>query len=98
MAGQVRRRAVLEPIRLAVPPPSARHHRGNAMTKIDDILMFFCVSGFFVGVVVAVTNSCLFNGCACRCRGTACQTTEMKKGWQAASAGYLRSHAGPGVG
>jgi hypothetical protein len=24
--------------------------------KIDDILMFFCVSGFFVGVVVAVTT------------------------------------------
>ena len=31
-------------------------------------------------------------------RVAACQTTEMKKGWQAASAGYLRSHAGPGVG
>jgi len=26
------------------------------MTKIDDVLMFFCVSGFFVGVVVAVTT------------------------------------------
>jgi hypothetical protein len=26
------------------------------MTKIDDILMFFCVSGFFAGVVVAVTT------------------------------------------
>jgi hypothetical protein len=24
--------------------------------KIDDILMLFCVSGFFVGVVVAVTT------------------------------------------
>jgi hypothetical protein len=24
--------------------------------KIDDVLMFFCVSGFFAGVVVAVTT------------------------------------------
>ena len=31
-------------------------------------------------------------------RVAACKTTEMKKGWQAATAGYLRSHAGPGVG
>ena len=26
------------------------------MTKVDDILMFFCVSGFFAGIVVAVTT------------------------------------------
>jgi hypothetical protein len=26
------------------------------MTKIDDVLMFFCVSGFFAGVAVAVTT------------------------------------------
>ena len=26
------------------------------MTKIDDILMFCCVGGFFAGVVVAVTT------------------------------------------
>jgi hypothetical protein len=24
------------------------------MTKVDDILMFFCVSGLFAGVVIAV--------------------------------------------
>jgi hypothetical protein len=29
------------------------------MTKIDDVLMFFCVSGFFAGVVVA-SQLCLF--------------------------------------
>jgi hypothetical protein len=26
------------------------------MTKVDDILIFFCVSGFFTGIVVAVTT------------------------------------------
>jgi hypothetical protein len=26
------------------------------MTTIDDILMFFCVSGLFAGVVIAVTT------------------------------------------
>jgi hypothetical protein len=26
------------------------------MAKIDDILMFCCISGFFAGVVVAVTT------------------------------------------
>src|SRR5262245_34821469 len=40
----------------AVAPPLAHQHKGNTMTKVDDILMFFCVSGFFAGVVVAVTT------------------------------------------
>jgi hypothetical protein len=40
----------------AVASPLAHHHKGNTMTKVDDILMFFCVSGFFAGVVVAVTT------------------------------------------
>jgi hypothetical protein len=36
-----------------VGPPS----RGKTMAiKIDDILMLFCVSGFFAGVAVAVTT------------------------------------------
>jgi hypothetical protein len=29
---------------------------GGTMTKVDDILMFFCISGFFAGVAVAVTT------------------------------------------
>jgi len=40
----------------SVAPPLAHHHRGKTMTAIDDILMFVCVSGFFAGVVVAVTT------------------------------------------
>jgi hypothetical protein len=38
-------------------PPSAHHQGGKTMAiKIDDILMLFCVSGFFAGVAVAVTT------------------------------------------
>jgi len=36
--------------------PRADHYRGNAMTKVDDVLIFCCVSAFFAGVVVAVTT------------------------------------------
>jgi hypothetical protein len=35
---------------VALPP------EGNAMTKLDDFLMFCCVSAFFAGVVIAVTT------------------------------------------
>jgi hypothetical protein len=41
----------------ALAPPSTHHQGGKTMAiKIDDILMLFCVSGFFAGVVVAVTT------------------------------------------
>jgi hypothetical protein len=30
--------------------------RGNAMTKVDNILMFFCMSAFFAGLVIAVAT------------------------------------------
>jgi hypothetical protein len=40
----------------AFAPPLAHQQKGNTMAKVDDILMFFCVSGFFAGVVVAVTT------------------------------------------
>jgi hypothetical protein len=41
----------------ALAPPSAHHQGGKTMAiKIDDILMLFCVSGFFAGVAVAVTT------------------------------------------
>jgi hypothetical protein len=41
----------------ALAPPSAHHQGGKTMAiKIDDILMLFCISGFFAGAVVAVTT------------------------------------------
>jgi hypothetical protein len=41
----------------AIAPPSAHYQGGKTMAiKIDDILMLFCVSGFFAGVAVAVTT------------------------------------------
>jgi hypothetical protein len=41
----------------ALAPPLAHHQGGKTMAiKIDDVLMFFCVSVFFAGVVVAVTT------------------------------------------
>jgi len=30
--------------------------RGDVMTKVGDILMFFCVSAFFAGLVIAVAT------------------------------------------
>ena len=33
-----------------------RQSKEDTMTKVDDILMFFCVSGLFAGVVIAVTT------------------------------------------
>jgi hypothetical protein len=40
------------------PCTTVGHHQGGTTMaiEIDDILMFFCVSGFFAGVVVAVTT------------------------------------------
>jgi hypothetical protein len=29
---------------------------GDAMTKVDNILMFFCMSAFFAGLVIAVAT------------------------------------------
>jgi hypothetical protein len=46
---------------IARAPPS-RHRRvrefedEDAMTKADDILMFFCVSAFFAGLIIAVAT------------------------------------------
>jgi hypothetical protein len=40
----------------AFAPPSRYLPEGDAMTKVDDFLMFCCVSAFFAGVVIAVTT------------------------------------------
>jgi hypothetical protein len=46
---------------IARAPPS-RHRRvpqfeeGDAMTKVDNILLFFCMSAFFAGLVIAVAT------------------------------------------
>ena len=42
--------------RAAIAPRSSPPLQGEAMTKVDDILMLCCVSAFFAGVVVAVTT------------------------------------------
>ena len=42
--------------RAAFAPPSCPPSQGDTMTKVDDILMFCCVSAFFAGVIAAVTT------------------------------------------
>jgi hypothetical protein len=38
------------------PPSRSQFEEGDAMTKVENILVFFCMSAFFAGLVIAVAT------------------------------------------